>query len=267
MHLAILHDGLPALLRVEGPAQSPAVLFFHPFPLNADVWEEVLLACAAAGLRAAAVDAPGFGGTPPLGRPLEMEYLARLGAAALDALGAARAGIAGCSMGGYAALAFLSLFRERATSVALIATRAGADAPAAKEKREQQAQAALARGPRAVVDEMVPKLLAPQAPEGTRRRVETLAAAATAQGIADALRGMALRPDRSPELAQVKVPALVIAGEQDQLIPRADVEALARGIPGARLEAIAGAGHLPFLERPQQVVPLVTAHFASSAAR
>jgi pimeloyl-ACP methyl ester carboxylesterase len=30
---------------------------------------------------------------------------------------------------------------------------------------------------------------------------------------------------------------------------------------------IAGAGHLPFLERPEQVVPMVSAHFASSAAR
>ena len=68
MHLALLHDGRPALLRVEGPAGAPVALFFHPFPLNADVWSEMLAACAASGLCAAALDAPGFGGTPPLGR-------------------------------------------------------------------------------------------------------------------------------------------------------------------------------------------------------
>ena len=91
MHLALLHDGRPALLRVEGPIGAPAALFFHPFPLHADAWEEMLAACAGSGICAAALDAPGFGGTPPLGRPLTMDYLAELGAAALDALGAKQA--------------------------------------------------------------------------------------------------------------------------------------------------------------------------------
>jgi len=31
MHLALLHEGRPALLRVEGPAKAPVALFFHPF--------------------------------------------------------------------------------------------------------------------------------------------------------------------------------------------------------------------------------------------
>jgi pimeloyl-ACP methyl ester carboxylesterase len=56
------------------------------------------------------------------------------------------------------------------------------------------------------------------------------------------------------------VPALVIAGEEDQLMPRAELEKLAKGIPKARFELIAGAGHLPFLERPRVVGPLLTAH-------
>src|SRR5947199_8633836 len=106
MHLALLHDGRPALLRVEGRVGAPAALFFHPFPLYADAWEEMLAACAAAGLCAAALDAPGFGGTPPRGEPLTMEALAGLGACALDTLGARRAAIVGCSVGGYAAMAF-----------------------------------------------------------------------------------------------------------------------------------------------------------------
>jgi pimeloyl-ACP methyl ester carboxylesterase len=38
------------------------------------------------------------------------------------------------------------------------------------------------------------------------------------------------------------------------------MERIAQGVPGARLEVIAGAGHLPFLEQPEAVAPLLTTH-------
>jgi pimeloyl-ACP methyl ester carboxylesterase len=260
VHLALLHEGRPALLRVEGPAGAPVALFFHPFPLHADAWEEMLLACAAAGLCAAALDAPGFGGTPPLGRPLTMEALAELGACALDTLGARRASIVGCSMGGYAAMAFMRRFPDRVNAVALLATKASADSDEAKKSRERQAVLALQSGAEAVVAEFVPRLLSADPPPGTRPRVDELAKRATAQGIADALRGMAARPDSLPDLPRWNVPALVVAGERDQLMPLSDLQALASGIPKARFEVISGAGHLVFLEKPRAVAPLLTAH-------
>jgi len=260
MHLALLHQGRPALLRVEGPAGAPVALFFHPFPLHADVWDEMLAACAASGLCAAALDAPGFGGTPPRGQPLTMESIAELGAGALDTLGARRASIVGCSMGGYAAMAFARKFPERMTAIALINTRAGADSEQARQNRERQATLAMERGPEPVLAEILPKLLSPEPPAGVRRHVEELAARATGQGLADALRGMALRPDSTPDLAGWKVPTLVIAGAEDQMIAPAESEKLAQGIRGARLEIIPGAGHLAFLEKPRAVAPLLTAH-------
>ncbi len=260
MHLALLHEGRPALLRVEGPAGAPVALFFHPFPLHADVWEDMLAACASAGLCAAALDAPGFGGTPPLGKPLTMDALAQLGACALDTLGASRASIVGCSMGGYAAMAFVRRFPQRVNAVALLATKASPDSEEAKKNRERQANLALTSGPQAVVAEFAPKLLAPDAGANLRKRVEELASRATAQGIADALRGMAARPDSVPDLPHWTAPALVIAGEKDQLMPRSELETLARNLPRARLAVIEGAGHLPFLENPRAVAPLLTAH-------
>jgi pimeloyl-ACP methyl ester carboxylesterase len=269
MHLALLHDGRPALLRVEGPPTAPVALFFHPFPLHADCWEEMLMACAASGVCAAAIDAPGFGGTPPLGRPLTMEMLADLGAAALDALGARRAAIVGCSMGGYAAMAFARRFPERMVAAVLISTKASPDTEEAKRNRERQALLALQKGAQAVLAELVPKLLAPDAPAPSevRRRVDELASRATAQGIEDALRGMAQRPDSAAELPRWKAPTLVIAGEQDQLMPRAEMEKIASSVPGARLEVIPGTGHLPFLERAGAVSPILTAHLVAAKAR
>jgi len=231
MHLALLHQGRPALLRVEGPAGAPVALFFHPYPLHSDAWGDMLSACAAAGLCAAALDAPGFGGTPPLGKPLTMDFLAELGACALDTLGARRAAVVGCSMGGYAVMAFARRFPERMTAVALIATKASADTEETRQIRERQAVLAQERGPEAVTSELIPKLLSQEPPPGVRREVEELAKRATGQGIADALRGMAERPDSTPDLPKWNVPALVIAGEQDQLMPSAGMEKLGRGIP------------------------------------
>jgi pimeloyl-ACP methyl ester carboxylesterase len=244
-------EGRPARLRSEGPP-GRTVLFAHPFPLDGSCWEELLQGCAGLGWRAAAVDSPGFGGTPPLGRPCTMDDLARLLAGALDALGSRSAALVGCSMGGYALMAFWRLFPERMERAGLLCTQAGADTPEAKQKREQQAQAALAKGAEAVTAPLAERALAPGSP--LVGRVRELARSATAQGIADALRGMALRPDSHPDLPRWRARTLVVCGEQDQIVPRPACDALARAIPGARQAVIAGAGHLCFLEKPAEVL-------------
>jgi len=244
-------EGRPARLRAEG-TPGRTVLFAHPFPLDGTCWDELLRGCADLGWRAAAVDAPGFGGTPPLGRPCTMDDLARLFAAALDALGARSAAIVGCSMGGYATMAFWRLFPERMERAGLLCTQAGADAPEAKQKREQQARAALEKGPEAVIGPLAERMVAPGSP--VVGRVRELARSATAQGIADALRGMALRPDSTPDLPRWRVRTLVVCGEQDQLIPRPACDAMGRGIPGARQAIVSAAGHLAFLEKPDEVM-------------
>jgi len=243
-------EGRPARLRAQG-AKGRTVLFAHPFPLDGTCWDEFLPGCAALGLRAAAVDAPGFGGTPPLGRPCTMDDLARLLAAALDALGARTAALVGCSMGGYALMAFWRLFPERMERAGLLCTQPGADTPEAKQKREQQARAALQDGPEAVTAPLAERMVAKGSP--LVGRVRELARGATAQGIAEALLGMAQRPDSTPDLPHWQARSLVLCGEQDQLIPRAACESLAR-IPGSRQALIAGAGHLAFLEKPAEVL-------------
>lgn len=249
-------EGQPVRLAVRGPEGGPVVLFAHPFPLHGGAWEAQLEACAQAGMRAAAVDAPGFGGTPALGRPFAPDDFARLLAASLDALGAHRASLVGCSMGGYALMAFARLFPGRMARAVLVCTKASADSPEAKAARETGALAALAQGAPAALAGLLPKLVAPGVPEREPRlwaRVQELAAGATAQGVADALRGLALRPDSRPTLAFWPGPALVIAGEHDQLMPLAELQALAAGIPGARLTVIEGAGHFALLERAAEV--------------
>jgi pimeloyl-ACP methyl ester carboxylesterase len=58
-------------------------------------------------------------------------------------------------------------------------------------------------------------------------------------------------------LGEIQVPALVVHGSQDTLVPLADSREAARRIPCAQLEVIPGAGHWPMREKPDQFNRLV----------
>ena len=58
-------------------------------------------------------------------------------------------------------------------------------------------------------------------------------------------------------LPHIQAPTLVIHGEQDGLVPPAYAEEFARMIPDARVARIAGAGHLPMVEREDEFVEIV----------
>jgi pimeloyl-ACP methyl ester carboxylesterase len=61
---------------------------------------------------------------------------------------------------------------------------------------------------------------------------------------------MAVRPDSLDTLRATDVPALVLWGEEDALASRADVDAMVEALPQARLEVLAGSGHLTAVEVP-----------------
>jgi len=48
------------------------------------------------------------------------------------------------------------------------------------------------------------------------------------------------------------VPTLIVVGSDDEFTPVSDAELMHRGIPGSRLEVIAGTGHMPNVERPEE---------------
>ncbi|MBL8056365.1 MAG: alpha/beta fold hydrolase, partial [Anaerolineales bacterium] len=161
--------------------------------------------------------------------------------------------VCGLSMGGYVALAFYRRHRARVAGLILAATRAGADSPEAQAGRDRMAQTAREHGAGAVAEAMLPKLFAPAAYAARPELVagaRPMLAGASVDGIVSALAALRDRPDSTPRLAEITVPTLVIHGTDDQLIPPAEAEKMAAGIPGAALRLIAGAGHLLNLEQP-----------------
>jgi pimeloyl-ACP methyl ester carboxylesterase len=259
-------------LRVDGgeleyavSGDGPALLLLHAFPLGLFMWEAQAEALAASQ-RVIRFDARGFGGSDPGQGPLTMERIADDGALLLDHLGVAKAVVGGCSMGGYAAFAFVRRHPQRLAGLFLQDTRAGADTDEAKAGRAALVAKVLAEGASAAVSAFLPKLLG-----GTTQR-EQLALVAglrerilatSPQAIADALHGLAARADSHPTLAEVRVPTLVLVGAEDVLTPPAESEAMAAAIAGARLEVVPRAGHLANLERPEAVNAALRAFLAS----
>ena len=63
--------------------------------------------------------------------------------------------------------------------------------------------------------------------------------------------------DRRADLANIRVPTLLIAGEEDTNAPLKTMTRMAEAIPGSRLEVLRGTGHLAPLECPDRYADLV----------
>lgn len=56
----------------------------------------------------------------------------------------------------------------------------------------------------------------------------------------------------SDELGKIRVPTLIVWGDQDAIQSRADQDALVEAIRGAQLLVYEGAGHSPHWEEPNR---------------
>src|SRR5262245_37127677 len=171
----------------------------------------------------------------------------------LDSLHIDEAVIAGLSMGGYIAFAILRHAARYVHALVLADTKSPGDSPEAIEGRKRLLQLVTDKGPSAVADEMVPKLLGAttrrERPE-VAERVRQLILSNSTQAIGGAIRALMSRPDSTPLLPSIHVPTLIVVGAEDTLTPPASSEEMHRAIGGSEIVQIPGAGHLANLEAP-----------------
>ena len=236
----------------EGP--GPAVVLLHGYPLSRAMWAEQIPDLGAI-YRVIAPDLRGHGGSPAPEGVYTMDEMADDVIETLDALHIREPVVlGGLSMGGYVALSLIIRYPQRVRALMLMDTQAGADSIEAAATREVTAKTVIEAGSAAsIVDPMIGRLFSAAFRETRPERVTPLRAVmeqTSARGVAGALRGMAVRPDRRGDLAKIAVPTLVVVGEEDVITPPSVAKSLAQAIPGARLEVIARAGHLAPYENP-----------------
>ncbi|MBP7451062.1 MAG: alpha/beta fold hydrolase [Flavobacteriales bacterium] len=232
----------------------PPLLLIHGFPLDATLWEPQVRALSPL-VEVIAPDLRGFGNDR---RELPAIMPMRSHAAdlkeMLDERGIEKVILCGLSMGGYIAMAFAERWPERLAGLILCNTRSNADDEDGVAARHTTAQNAREKGMDVIARGMLPGLLT----ERTRQERPELAqhvldmiARQSPDTVAATSLGMAQRPDRLHVLQKMKVPALVITGDSDSLMPMPTSQVMADALPNGRLVVLPGAAHLTNMEVPE----------------
>ncbi len=230
------------------------VLFVHAFPLHSGQWDGQVEVFGDR-YRLITPDLRGFGSSsaPEDRSAYSMDSFADDLKGLLDELGVERVILAGLSMGGYIAFAFLRKYRSAVAGLVLADTRAEADPPAGIEKRTNQQNQVESEGTDGLIEGLTGALLSdhtkstkPDVVERVKSLMQNPAA-----GFIGALEAMKQRPDSTGELASIDVPTLVVVGEDDAVTPPDAAETITNAVADSKLITIPGAGHLSNLEDEQ----------------
>lgn len=230
--------------------EGPPLILIHGVGGDADEWVFCLEELSSSN-RVIAVDLLGFGHSdkPPIrytiGGFVEMLELF------LNALAIERAALLGSSLGGWVAATFALQFPERTDRLILVdAAGLQADAP----KMPIDLRVSTRRHMRDVLNVMfydhgfVTEELVDLAYQGHLRRHDGYTIDSVLKNFKDE------REWLDDKIADLKVPTLIVWGEQDGLIPVSTSDKFHRLIQGSRREVIPECGHLPALEKPLELI-------------
>ncbi len=167
----------------------------------------------------------------------------------------------GHGLGGDVALDIIRRIPDRVARVVLLATDPLSEPPA--QAAERETRMVMARAGR-LVEAMVQEI--PRAAVADSPWRDEIMALVTdmALGLGEGVflrqsRAMQRRPDQQKTMRKVRLPALVLAGRQDTLVPLRRQEFTATLMPYGQFQIIEDSGHLAPLEQPEAVSAAVEA--------
>ena len=165
--------------------------------------------------------------------------------------------LVGFSMGGYVAREIVRQAPERVKALVLIATSARGDTEVQRQRKEAVANKPDSVSFKGLSTAAVASSLHPDN-AGRHDLIARIQAMGERLG-SDVFRRQSLleRVDERHLLADINCPCLILAGEQDKLRSRAEVEELHDGITGSSLQVIEKTGHMIPLEAPDELVTVM----------
>lgn len=251
---------------------STAVLMLHGVGGGRSIWGEsgsgTMAALARAGLRAVALDFPGYGDSP--GTP-SLDTMVAAVHATIDALAPERVVLLGHSMGGMVAQELVARTPSAVQGLVLACTSASfgkADGEwQARFLAERLAPLDQGLGMDAMAGLLVPGLVSPlagPAAQRSAREVMSRVPEATYRSALAAIAGF----DRREALPRIAVPTLLLAAEHDRTAPPELMQRMAGRVAGAEFACLAGAGHIANVEVPaafnEAVMSFLQRHFPAN---
>jgi 3-oxoadipate enol-lactonase len=235
-----------------GGRDRPFVCLVHALAADGGLWAEQVPVLLSAGHGVLRIDLRGHGGSDATPGPYVMEDLGADLAHVLDALKLGPVHYVGLSLGGMSGQALAldrpDLLRSIVICDALperLPNAAAIWGPRISAVRQAGSCAPIAQ---ATVERWLTPSFQAAHPARWQEILDTIAATAAEgyAGCAEAISSFSF-VSRLPGLA---IPALILCGEHDEAVPPAEGERIARLVPDGRFHAIAGARHLPNVEKP-----------------
>jgi pimeloyl-ACP methyl ester carboxylesterase len=261
--MAVLRGGFELPYVEQGDPEGVPVVLLHGW-LDSRWYFDHLMARLPERIRAFAFDQRGHGdaATPADGYGLR-DFADDIGAF-MDAVGLDAAVLVGASSGGYVAQRFAVDEPDRTLGLALLGSPRSLRGPRPRfadvvATLEDPIDAAFVR-------ELNEGMVAREVPQAVTEQLCEENLKVPARVWRDAFEGL-LAAEPPLDTGRISAPTLIVWGARDSLLPRADQEAMAAEIPGARLVIYQDVGHLPVIEAPERVAADLTALCDAIAAR
>ena len=232
-------------VRIAG--QGFPLVFVHGFTTTSEFWREQVEEFSKQ-YRVIRINLPGHGASPaPTSRNYCIEDFVEDVNRAFRELSIGKAVLIGLSMGGFVAQKFALKYRQLLKALVLVDTTSHGIGPDATDDAflANVDELGLKKAVQDLSDISFSASASPALLEWARREVIQ-----TPEFVARAAIRSLNEADTRGSLSQIKVPTLVIAGEEDRVTPPQESEMLAEGISESTLSLIPGAGHFSMLEDP-----------------
>jgi len=256
----------------EEQGEGFPLLFGHSYLWDRRMWEPQVAALSRS-YRCIVPDLWAHGQSdPPPEAPYAIEAMAEDHWALTQALGLERFAVIGLSVGGMWGAHLTLNHPEAVAALVLMDTYVG---PEPEETRTRyfgmmdMVEKAGAIPPpiqEAIVPLFFSSVTVQKKPDLVNRFKSALASipAERVPGVLTIGRAIFSRRSVLERLDEIRVPTLVIVGDEDRSRPPHEAEEMAQAIPGARLEVIPEAGHISNLEQPERVTALLEAFLAEA---
>jgi len=237
-------------VRVSVRGEGPPLLLFMGIGASIDMWERFELAMVPRGRQLIAIDLPGAGASPAMLPPKRLRGLVRLAVDVLDQLDIDRVDVLGVSFGGAVAQEFALRARRRTRRLVLCATSPGVLMVPAHPSVLVHLSTPLRYWRAGYAARIIGDIYGgkartdPSIHEELKARFERPPTAIGYLGQLWAAWGWS----SLPWLHLLKMPTLVLTGDDDPIIPVVNGRILARLIPHATLHVLPDAGHLFLLD-------------------